>query len=163
MKNVGIFAMLAAVSAMGLTVGSVYAADDKGYGKRGGGKAFERADTNGDGVVSAEEIAAAREARFDKMDVDGDGYLTEADREAAKAKHEAKRADRMEKRRAKREEHRAEIDTDGDGKISREEFMAAESGRLAQMDADGDGNITKEEAEAAKESFKKKRKAKRSE
>ncbi|HVZ74276.1 MAG TPA: EF-hand domain-containing protein [Polyangia bacterium] len=42
-------------------------------------------DTNGDGVISADEHAAASSAMFDKMDTDHDGFLTKAE---LKAGHE---------------------------------------------------------------------------
>jgi len=47
-----------------------------GKGKGWGGAHFERMDTNNDGVVSAEEHAAAAASRFSKMDSNGDGKLT---------------------------------------------------------------------------------------
>jgi Ca2+-binding EF-hand superfamily protein len=36
-------------------------------------------DTNGDGVLTADEHAAAAISMFEKMDVDHDGYLTKAE------------------------------------------------------------------------------------
>ena len=50
--------------------------------------------------------------------------------------------DRMAKRLKK-------IDTDGDGKMSRAEFVAHAEQRFAKMDADGDGFVTTEEGKAA--------------
>jgi Ca2+-binding EF-hand superfamily protein len=43
-------------------------------------------DTNGDGVVSADEHAAGAKAMFDKMDSDKDGYLTQSEMEAGHKK-----------------------------------------------------------------------------
>jgi Ca2+-binding EF-hand superfamily protein len=48
-------------------------------------KEFQEADTNGDGVLTADEHAAAARTMFDKMDTDHDGYLTKAE---LKAGHE---------------------------------------------------------------------------
>ena len=45
-------------------------------------------------------------------------------------------------------------DTDGDGKISQEEFRAAHEERFKKMDLDGDGYITKEEARQAWEKMR---------
>ena len=42
-------------------------------------------DTNGDGVLTADEHAAAAKTMFDKMDTDHDSYLTKAE---VKAGHE---------------------------------------------------------------------------
>jgi Ca2+-binding EF-hand superfamily protein len=43
-------------------------------------------DTNGDGVLSADEHAAGSKMMFDKMDTDKDGYLSKAELEAGHAK-----------------------------------------------------------------------------
>jgi len=51
-------------------------------------------------------------------------------------------------------EHFKEADKDGDGMISKAEFMDKAEERFAKMDANGDGSISKEEMMAAKEKFK---------
>jgi Ca2+-binding EF-hand superfamily protein len=43
-------------------------------------------DTNGDGAISADEHAAGSRQMFDRMDADGDGYLTKAEFKAGHAK-----------------------------------------------------------------------------
>lgn len=43
----------------------------------------------------------------------------------------------------------AKIDTDGDGVISRDEFMARAAKRFAKMDANGDGRLSKNEMRRA--------------
>ena len=59
--------------------------------------AFEQADTNQDGKISAEEFRIAHEKRgeemFKKMDANGDGFIDEAER---KAFHEKMREHRDE-------------------------------------------------------------------
>lgn len=40
---------------------------------------FARADANGDGVISKDEFRAVQEQRFKAADVDGDGKITRAD------------------------------------------------------------------------------------
>lgn len=52
-------------------------------------------------------------------------------------------------------------DTDGDGVISKAEFMAEAEARFAKMDADSDGNVTKDEAKAHHEAMKAKWKEKK--
>lgn len=49
------------------------------------------------------------------------------------------------------------MDTDGDGSVSRDEFLAHHKSRYAKMDTDGDGVISDEEKAAAKEARKAKR------
>jgi hypothetical protein len=45
----------------------------------------------------------------------------------------------------KMQQHIKEADTNGDGNISKQEFMAGCEKRFQKMDANGDGQITKEE------------------
>ena len=45
----------------------------------------------------------------------------------------------------KMQQHMKETDTNGDGNISKQEFMAGCEKRFQKMDANGDGQITKEE------------------
>lgn len=76
---------------------------------------LQQIDTNGDGAISREEFLAyeARRAEaradrlFRRLDLDGDGVISTAEREAALA------------RRFQR------VDSDGDGRISREELDRA--------------------------------------
>lgn len=127
-------------------------------------------DIDGDGNITAEERAAHRATMFDQMDADGDGYLSEQEveafRAAKRAEHQQKRAEMMEKRQEHRremmEQRKAAMDSDGDGAISRDEFVVAESPRLAKIDTNGDGVISAEERAAMAERRKAK-KAERSE
>lgn len=52
----------------------------------------------------------------------------------------------------------AKVDADGDGFISKSEFLAKHEEKFNKMDTDGDGKISKEEKMAAKEHMKKKMK-----
>jgi len=47
-------------------------------------------------------------------------------------------------------------DTNGDGVISKAEFLTHAEERFSKMDVDGDGNVTKDEAKAAKEKMREK-------
>ena len=51
------------------------------------------------------------------------------------------------------------LDADGNGSVSKDEFMKAQEEHFAEMDANGDGAFTKDEAEAMHEKFKAKREA----
>lgn len=77
-----------------------------------------QADANKDGRVSKAEMTAALEARFARMDVDGDGKLTPKDREL-------KRQQRLDARFAA-------MDTDRNGQISKAEFTAAQEARASK-------------------------------
>ena len=117
--------------------------------------AFEAADADRDGAVSAAEFAASDGLRirqrhagkrrggsahafdgrnFDLGDADGDGTLSREEFEALPEARRAARAQRL-------FEH---LDDDGDGGLSKDEFPSR-ADRLAALDADGDGMLTREE------------------
>ena len=52
-------------------------------------------------------------------------------------------------------------DTNGDGTITKDEFLAHAEKRFAKMDANGDGTITRGEAKEAREKMREKRKERR--
>lgn len=54
----------------------------------------------------------------------------------------------------KMQQHMKEVDTNGDGNISKEEFMANCEKRFAKMDANGDGQITAEERQQMRAKWK---------
>lgn len=53
------------------------------------------------------------------------------------------------------------IDTNGDGNVSKAEFMAKHEEMFAKMDADSNGSLTKDEMKAAREKMKEKMKERR--
>ncbi|MEO0588946.1 MAG: hypothetical protein AAFZ11_00150 [Pseudomonadota bacterium] len=81
---------LEAGKAMRAEMGGKGRRPDMGPGMRRGGPgkmammALRRADTNYDNAVSREEFDAMVEARFARIDTDGSGTITEAERETAK-------------------------------------------------------------------------------
>lgn len=56
---------------------AVMAAPGGGPGKGMRGSLFQQMDSNGDGVITAEEHAASAAERFAAMDTNGDGKLTQ--------------------------------------------------------------------------------------
>ncbi|MEO6214536.1 MAG: hypothetical protein ABIO86_00780, partial [Sphingomonas sp.] len=123
---------LAAALAGTMLGGAAIASQDAPQG-RGGGMMM-RADTSGDGNISRAEFTARAEARFARMDKNGDGFVT---------------ADEMSGRGGRgRGGGLMSADTDQDGKISRAEFMAQSTERFVKLDANGDGHISGDEMKA---------------
>lgn len=109
---------------------------------------FETLDANKDGKVTPQEMDAHREAEFKARDTDGDGLLSKDEMIAAAM--ERVRAG-MEKRIGRMVEKR---DADGDGKISLAEMPGGDergARMFERMDADGDGAISAEEVAAMKD------------
>lgn len=99
------------------------------------GQMFDRMDLNRDGRIDAADREAGREQRFGKIDANRDGEVSRAEMQAA---HDARKA-RMEERRAAREAKSGErherrfamLDTDGSGTLSKAEMAAAREKRGA--------------------------------
>ncbi len=101
---------------------------------------FDKLDVNGDGKVTQSEIDLQRAARYKEIDKNGDGVIDQGE---YKSHVISKMEPRIEKRYQK-------MDSDNDGKVTVAEFQAQKHGRhFKRMDADGDGVISKEEAAKA--------------
>ncbi len=133
-----------------------------------GGHFVQNWDQDGDGVVTLEEAQTKRDALFTSFDADGDGKLSSAEFDAF---DEMRAADQD----AMREEMgelagggmgkgmgkgmgmghgmmgaeggmmRDFNDTDGDGAVSREEFVGRTAEWFAMMDRTGDGKVTEDD------------------
>ena len=114
------------------------------------GLQFRQVDTDTDGQVSQDEFVAARADQilrnFDRLDTDRDGFLT-----AEEMYWKPVRLDR-EPRVRPQVALLARFDTNGDGRVSRDEYIAvyAEPIReqFAEMDIDKDGYLSRAELEA---------------
>jgi Ca2+-binding EF-hand superfamily protein len=116
---------------------------------------FAALDTNKDGVITKDELQAARKARHDarfaRLDKDGNGSIS---REEFDAGH-----DRPGKHRRGGARHggpgghggfgQGMFDGNKDGKITKEEFQSRALARFDRLDTNHDGVVTADERKAA--------------
>lgn len=110
---------------------------------RSPGAAMDKADANHDGYVTREEFKAARAAQFERLDRNKDGVVTLAEfPRLAKSN------------RPKAQTLKAVItqaDHDGDGRVTRAEFVDGPSPLFDRADSDHDGRLSRDEAAAIRE------------
>jgi hypothetical protein len=107
------------------------------------GATLQSADTNKDGIVTRAEFNGARIARFAQMDRNGDGFVSRDDfRTLLRLRPQAgQRLDSL----------LAAGDANHDGRLSREEQLAAPMPLFERVDANRDGKIDAKEMAAARE------------
>ena len=97
-----------------------------------------RPDPWGDATVSRADEQKQAEERFDALDTDHDGSLSAKEQAAAQ------------NQRGPGGGGLRRADTDGDGKIGKQEYVDAQLRRFDMRDADKDGQLTKAERDAAR-------------
>jgi Ca2+-binding EF-hand superfamily protein len=96
-------------------------------------KALDSADVNKDGVVTRAEFLAQREKAFVRLDRNGDGFIDQSDMPG--------------RRRARKnsgdqfQELIARFDKDGDGRVSKAEFVNGPTPLFDQADKDHNGEL----------------------
>ncbi len=126
-----------------------------GWAQAGPGAMFDRFDADSDGTITYEEVQAWRTSFFDAADADEDGFVTRAELDAAQAEAQARsqagaEAQGVERRRGGMRRGRQadpimRHDSDGDGQLSRTEFVHAPFAALERFDSNGDGQLTRDE------------------
>lgn len=106
---------------------------------------FDEVDADKDGKVTEAEITAFRAAQVAGADANADGQISLEELTAHSAAMMQQMAVEHATRRMKAQ------DANGDGQLSVEEMLAppARMGAFAKMDTDGDGAVSKEEMTAA--------------
>ena len=104
---------------------------------------FERADVNKDDAVTREEFITARAEHFTKLDRNSDGYIDSNDVPERLAKRRAQNGggDILAK----------QFDADGDGKVSKEEFVNGPTSAFDRADTNKDNVLDTKELAAAKQ------------
>ena len=119
---------------------------------------FARMDANGDGVVSDADKAARMAQRFARMDTNGDGMLSQAEFAAAHEARGEKRGEAGAKRMGKRGGRGGQMieraDSNGDGQVTKAELQTAALARFDQADANRDGTISADERQAARQAMR---------
>ncbi|MHC4225093.1 MAG: EF-hand domain-containing protein [Planctomycetota bacterium] len=116
----------------------------KGWRGRPGDALFRRMDQDGDRRISREEWKLPAE-QFDKFDRNGDGFIT-ADEVALLGNQGRRGGPGPDARSGKDSAHFLQrFDSNRDGQVTRDEFPHER--RFAEIDTDGDGILSKEEIE----------------
>lgn len=110
---------------------------------------FERADSNNDGSITREEFVAARNDQFAKLDRNSDGYIDSSDvpKRLAARRQRGGGADFMV----------GQFDADGDGRVTKEEFVNGPTLLFDRADKDKNDVLDPKELAAAKQAAQSRR------
>lgn len=111
-----------------------------GHGAKRMQTRFDKLDSNHDGVVSLDEYVAGASAMFAKLDPQNTGKVTA--QQLANSPHALERDNAVAGHVVKK------LDTNGDGVVSLDEYLAGAKMRFGRLDKNGDGYITADEAPA---------------
>jgi Ca2+-binding EF-hand superfamily protein len=123
-------------------------------------KEFQMHDTDGNGKISRTEHAAVAKKLFAEADTDRDGFVTANEMAACMAKKHGDKAAHHGSAAGKPDKMISDIiqmsDQNGDGKLTMAEHDAGADKMFAKYDSDGDGALSKDECNAAKKEMKNK-------
>ena len=133
---------LAGAAAALLALSSSFAQDDASQ------RLVQTNDRDGDAKLSVEEFPERWRRMFERIDADGDGFVTAQEHRASRAAA-AKHREEAERERAEVEEQTARFfkahDKDGDGKLALNDMPSWAQRAFPKMDANGDGVLTSDE------------------
>ncbi len=106
------------------------------HGKgHGGTQRLKRLDADKDGFVSKDEFLSRRKEVFADLDKDKNGSIDPAELRAPMDERDDIRSKRMIKR----------LDANGDGKVTKDEFVAGPKARFGERDLNSDGKLSDDE------------------
>ena len=171
MKSSLIIAGLAGAMAFAAAADAQHRGHGGQSGRGAGGPArammmLRAADANGDNSITLEEVQTLQAEMFEWMDRNGDGVLSSADRSPMHQRlasiHEAgSDGERRGRRRGRRGQGHEDRDANGDGQISRDEFLGGENRIFERLDTNGDSVISPDELDAAVETARERREDRR--
>lgn len=142
-------ALIAALSIAALTPALLVPA----MAQEGSGGMLERlkmADANKDGSITRAEMNAARAATFARMDRNSDGFITADERQQMADAAAAKGKGRGKGGEGRGDRGGAGADSNNDGKVSREEFLASPMRGFDRLDANNNDVVEASELENAR-------------
>jgi Ca2+-binding EF-hand superfamily protein len=104
------------------------------------GAVLDNADADHDGTVTRQEFSSARTAQFSNLDRNGDGVFDDSDAGGRGGKRAAAL--------------RSRLDANGDGKVTREEFVSSPAPMFDQFDTNHDDVLDAKELQAARKAAK---------
>ncbi len=118
-----------------IAVAGILAATSAWAQKGGGMAALQAMDSNGDGSITRAEAQAARATMFDRLDTDDDGALDATERAAANGQGQMARS-------------LEGADANNDGRIVRAEMMSQPYRGFDRLDRNNDDVLSADEIEA---------------
>ncbi|HTJ98749.1 MAG TPA: EF-hand domain-containing protein [Bordetella sp.] len=141
---------MAALCTTACAAGILRTADSLGTaGRHDPAQLLQEADANGDGKITKAELTQARDRLFTRLDRNGDGYLTQDDFQRRLLSRRAGAGGDSGDRYAGMA---AVLDKDGDGRISRTEFVNGPAKLFDRADTNHDGTVDAKELAALRAS-----------
>ena len=131
--------------------GSVYAQSESNKDQRKQAsveEVFEKRDKNEDGKLEKSELIGLISNDFEKFDTDDDGFISKkelADSDALSSKGKRQRGKRQSGDRPDPAQMMEHMDSNKDGKLSKEEVRGPLARHFSKIDSNNDGFISKEE------------------